>query len=168
MITSVDKRGTAGFVAVMSGIVLFILLPLFCVITQKSIVYHKRITVHRCVDLAVMAAYLSTDGKIAGMGNQVLSDDKFNEIFNSVLCKNLSLDNEFYSLPDSIATGKVEIIILEYENENIPVQIGRKTLNHPYIHCEIIVPIKPDFFINLITQPVFLHENIYVEMPFDK
>mgnify|MGYP000976659480 CR=1 FL=1 len=163
------KKGSVEFAVIFCALVVFIFLPLFGTLAQKALLYQKKEIVHQSANLASMAAYTSLNANQAGIGEQSLLQEEFNNVFQSVLCANLKLDQNLVGYPHSIATGKVDIISLTYVSENLPVTVGNRIFMYPFIRCEIKVPVSVDILAGWMNQDkLILHEVIYTELPFDK
>ena len=106
------RKGSVEFAVIFCALFLFIFLPLFGALAQKALLYHKREMIHQSVDLAAMAAYTSLDTGRVGVGEHSLLQEEFNNVFKTVLCSNLKLDQNLEGSTRYIATEKVRIIEL--------------------------------------------------------
>lgn len=142
-----EKGSAVVDVVIAAAIVIFVLLPVFSVVIEKYILMEKARMIRDTVDMTNISAYNALNTGRLGKVNVDVRRSEALEIFEELLCANLSLDEGLIPKAESIAEGRVEVSSLEMYMSGLPAKCSCGiTIVKPSIHSCINVPIKPSLY----------------------
>lgn len=143
-----NEKGSAVVdVVVAAAMVVFVILPVFSAAIEKYVLMEKARVIRDAVDMTNISVYNALNAGNLGQANVNLGHSEAVEIFEKLICINLSLDEGLNPKAGSVAEGCVEVISLEIYTSGFPVICPRgTTIVKPSVHSCINVPIKPSLY----------------------
>ncbi|GKX32298.1 hypothetical protein SH1V18_47780 [Vallitalea longa] len=137
------KRNEKGEIGVFelilfTGIVLFILMPIFTAAYEKQIMYKIGRDSNDIIKDSLEATYVTLNIK-RGSTKKIEFDDKFKRTFESYIRENMKLNVDFTPKDESMADAKIKV--LELKRINYP----RKS-----VKVKLLLPIKPHLYRQII------------------
>lgn len=147
-----NKRGSAVMdVVIAAAIVIFVLLPVFSAVIEKYVIMEKAKMIRDAVDMTNISAYNALNAGGLGRVYADIGYSKAMEIFETLLCVNLNLDESLNPKEGSIAEGRIEIKSLELYMNGFPVECsGGTMIVKPSVHSCINIPMKPSLYRKII------------------
>lgn len=160
------------YVFVLSGIIVFILIPLLSAVMDKYILQNKLQKIKDSLDITNIAVFNAIVTEQYSI--QVLSLDapEVDSIYKRLLAKNLKLNEDLTPTESSVADGQV-IVDEKVLYASVPNTCPYGTnIVRPTIHCKITVPVKPILLRRMVYEVLgkdLFNLNIHVdtEIPID-
>lgn len=157
-----NKKGNAS--AILGLFIILISTMMFGLMFDVGYLIMRRDIAKNALDFSNMAVYREVDDNHLADGELYINEGSAENTFLNYLQYNLKLDSNLNPLPNSIASGRVEVVSFEVFNpDELPAtdSLGN-TVNEVSVHSRIVVPIKPMFagLFTTINMPVAITTDI--------
>jgi len=145
---SLGESGSAVTdVVIAAAVIVFLIFPAASFVLEKYIIINKAQMIKDAVDMTNISTYNALDAASLGKTVITMQDSRVEQIYTSLLAKNLKLDCGLFPREDSIVEGRVSIDSIIIYTGGFPLTCpDGAQIKRPAVHSRITVPVRPSLY----------------------